>query len=40
VGVNLAVNFMEYAAIARNHALIESVMAQVRRMRAERGLPV
>lgn len=38
--VNLAVNAWEYAAIARNHALIGDVMVEVRRIRAARGLPV
>jgi hypothetical protein len=40
VGVNLAVNLWEYAAVSRNARLIADVLAEVRRIRAERGLPV
>ena len=39
IGANLAVNLWEYSTIARNHALIERVMDDVRRIRSERGLP-
>jgi hypothetical protein len=39
LGVNLAVNLLEYATIAQNHALIERVMHEVRQRRTERGLP-
>jgi uncharacterized membrane protein YciS (DUF1049 family) len=36
--VNLLVNFSEYFAIARNHALIDQVMQQVHAIRAQHGL--
>lgn len=39
IGTNLAVNSWQYLTIARNHALIETVMSDVRRIRSERGLP-
>jgi hypothetical protein len=38
--VNAMVNYWEYMAIDRNGALIEEVLAEVRRIRVERGLPV
>lgn len=38
--VNLLVNLLEFIAIARNHHIIEGVLAEVRRIRVERGLPV
>jgi hypothetical protein len=40
IGLNVCVNLWEYVALERNAALIESVMVEVRRIRAERGLPV
>lgn len=40
VGVNVVVNLMEYFALARNGALIDEVLGEVRRIREERGLPV
>jgi len=40
IGVNLAVNLWEYVALERNAELIDGVMREVRRIRAERGLPV
>ncbi|MCA9065838.1 MAG: hypothetical protein KDA96_22375 [Planctomycetaceae bacterium] len=38
--VNILVNFSEYIAVRRNHSIIEAVLADVRRIREERGLPV
>ena len=38
--VNFGVNWLEYQAIARNGQIIEHVVAEVRRIRLERGLPV
>ncbi len=38
--LNMLVNMQEYQAISRNGQLIEEVMREVRRIRAERGLPV
>lgn len=38
--VNVAVNFTQYIAIARNSAIVEAVLAEVRRIRIENGLPV
>lgn len=39
-GINLAVNLLEYAALERNGAIVNEVLAEVRRMRIERGLEV
>jgi hypothetical protein len=38
--VNLIVNATQYFAIARNSAIVEGVLAEVRRIRVEKGLPV
>ncbi len=38
--VNLIVNIVEYIAIYRNGLIVEGVLAEVRRIRLERGLPV
>ena len=38
--VTLIVNFTQYIAIARNSAVVEGVLAEVRRIRLDRGLPV
>jgi hypothetical protein len=38
--VNLLVNAVEFFAIAQNTAIIEGVLAEVRRIRIDRGLPV
>jgi len=38
--VNLLVNFTQYFRIAGNSAIVEAVLAEVRRIRLERGLPV
>lgn len=38
--ITLIVNFTQYIAIARNSAVVESVLAEVRRIRLDRGLPV
>ena len=38
--VNLMVNGTQFVAIARNSAIVEGVLAEVRRIRIERGLPV
>ncbi len=40
LAVNLAVNALEFVALSRNKALIDAVLAEVRRIRVERGLPV
>ncbi len=40
VGVNLIVNLIEYQYIDRNNRLVDEVLAQVRVIREERGLPV
>ena len=40
VAVNLLVNVWELQAIQRNSRLIEEVLAEVKRIRTERGLPV
>ena len=40
VGVNLIVNLIEYQYIDRNNRLVDEVLAQVRAIREERGLPV
>lgn len=37
---NLCINLMQYFRISGNSAIIESVLAEVRRIRLERGLPV
>lgn len=37
---NLLLNYYEYATIFRNGQLIEEVLAEVRRIRIEKGLPV
>lgn len=38
--VTLIINFTQFVAIARNSAIIEGVLAEVRRIRIEHGLPV
>ena len=38
--VTLIINFTQYIAIARNSAVVEGVLGEVRRIRIERGLPV
>lgn len=38
--VNLAVNFTQYMAIAENSQVVERVLQEVKKIRAERGLPV
>jgi len=38
--VNLIVNFTQYIRIAKNSVIVEAVLAEVRRIRIERGLPV
>ncbi|MEX0716834.1 MAG: hypothetical protein WD066_09615 [Planctomycetaceae bacterium] len=38
VGVNLVVNLLEYAALDRNGRLVDEVVAQVTRIRRDRGL--
>jgi hypothetical protein len=38
--INMFVNLTEFIAISGNMAIVESVMAEVRRIRSERGLPV
>lgn len=38
--VNIVVNMTQYFAIARNSSLVEGVLAEVRRIRVEKGLPV
>ena len=38
--VTLMINFTQFIAIARNSAIVEGVLAEVRRIRIERGLPV
>ncbi len=38
--VNLMVNLTQYMAIARNSAIVEGVLAEVRRIRIAKGLPV
>lgn len=40
VAANAAINLAEYGAITRNGELIEEVMAEVHRIRREKGLPV
>lgn len=40
ISANLLVNAWEFAAITRNSAIVEDVLAQVRKIRVERGLPV
>lgn len=39
LGVNLAANLMEYAALDRNGRLVDEVVARVTDIRRERGLP-
>ncbi|MEJ7592228.1 MAG: hypothetical protein WKF77_11815 [Planctomycetaceae bacterium] len=38
--VNLIVNMTQYFAISKNSAIVEGVLAEVRRIRIEKGLPV
>jgi hypothetical protein len=38
--VTMIINFTQYIAIAQNSAVVEGVLAEVRRIRVERGLPV
>lgn len=38
--VNLIANTTQFVAIARNSAIVDGVLAEVRRIRIERGLPV
>jgi len=38
--VNMIVNATQFIAVTRNSAIIEAVLAEVRRIRLERGLPV
>ncbi len=38
--VTLMINFTQFVAIARNSKIVEGVLAEVRRIRTERGLPV
>ena len=38
--VTAVINFMQFFAIAGNSAIVEGVLAEVRRIRIERGLPV
>jgi len=38
--VTMMINFTQYIAIARNSVVVEGVLAEVRRIRLERGLPV
>lgn len=38
--VNLIVNMTQYFAITKNSAIVEGVLAEVRRIRIEKGLPV
>lgn len=38
--VNLYVNLLQYLAIAKNSIIVEAVLAEVRRIRIEKGLPV
>ena len=40
LGLNLLVTLMEYRAIAGNAQVIEQVLAEVHRIRKDRGLPV
>lgn len=40
ISANLMMNFWEFASISRNSAIVEDVLAQVRKIRIERGLPV
>ncbi|MFQ5731450.1 MAG: hypothetical protein ACE5KM_05785, partial [Planctomycetaceae bacterium] len=40
VAANAAVNLLEYSAIAQNATLIEEVLAEVHRIRRDKGLPV
>ena len=38
--INLMVNFSQFVAISRNSTVVEAVLAEVHRIREERGLPV
>lgn len=38
--INLIINFTQFVAIAKNSDVVESVLAEVRRIREERGLSV
>lgn len=38
--VTMIINFTQFTAISRNSAIVEGVLAEVRRIRIERGLPV
>ncbi len=38
--VTMIINFTQYISIARNSAVVEGVLGEVRRIRLERGLPV
>ncbi len=38
--VNMIVNMTQYFAISRNSAIVDGVLAEVRRIRVEKGLPV
>ncbi|MCH8827956.1 MAG: hypothetical protein IID45_00100 [Planctomycetes bacterium] len=40
VAANILINVMEYQAIGRNSQLVENVLAEVRRIRQEKGLPI
>lgn len=40
VCVNFAVNYLEYLAIFENGRIVDQVLAEVRRIRLEKGLPV
>ena len=37
--INVLVNFTQYVAISRNTGVVEAVLAEVQRIRTERGLP-
>ena len=37
---NIIINMTQYIAIIRNSAIVEGVLAEVRRIRQEKGLPV
>jgi hypothetical protein len=38
--VNIIINMTQYFAITKNSAIVEGVLAEVRRIRLEKGLPV
>ena len=40
VFVNMVTNFTQFVAVSRNANVVEQVLAEVRRIREERGLPV